>query len=553
LRKIVLFVLLLSILTVGSTCRRRNSDIVTVALPEKFTAFDTLTSTANDASAERVKSLIFNSLVKKDANFDYVGELAKEIKTSEDGLTLTFVLQDGVKFHNGKEFTSADVKYTFDELFKSGGFKSKAFFDTVPVDKSGVPTTPNANIAAAAPKPTEANSNANLKAAPEPKTTSVPHIVSMDAPDPKNVVIKISRPSVRNLLLSNLVAIPIIPEGTVGQQKDSPLGSGPFKFVSFDASQNIVELAANTDYWDGAPKIPKLRIKTVTDANSLQAELQTGGVDIAPNPSNLPPDILKTIPSNANLKVEQFDGSNIQYLVFNAQSPPLNNPKVRQAIGYAIDRQKIVTELLFDQAKVASSILPPQSWAYSPGTQYTYDPERSKRLLQEAGYKNEPVKFKFGSGNAAVSQYAQVIQVALTSVGLNVEIETLEVNTIRTQLAQGQYQMYTGVWVGGNQDPIFLRDLFSSTKIPGGSVSCCNRSRYANPEVDATLEEAVNSTDRAKAKDLYVKAWNSISNDVPLLPLWYPANIIVSNKRIGNIKISPSGDWTFLKDITVSG
>ena len=553
MRKIVLFVLLLSILTVGSTCRRRNSDTVTVALPEKFTAFDTLTSTANDASAERVKSLIFNSLVKKDANFDYVGELAKEIKTSEDGLTLTFVLQDGVKFHNGKEFTSADVKYTFDELFKSGGFKSKAFFDTVPVDKSGVPTTPNANIAAAAPKPTEANSNANLKAAPEPKTTSVPHIVSMDAPDPKTVVIKISRPSVRNLLLSNLVAIPIIPEGTVGQQKDSPLGSGPFKFVSFDASQNIVELAANTDYWDGAPKIPKLRIKTVTDANSLQAELQTGGVDIAPNPSNLPPDILKTIPSNANLKIEQFDGSNIQYLVFNAQSPPLNNPKVRQSIGYAIDRQKIVTELLFDQAKVASSILPPQSWAYSPGTQYTYDPERSKRLLQEAGYKNEPVKFKFGSGNAAVSQYAQVIQVALTSVGLNVEIETLEVNTIRTQLAQGQFQMYTGVWVGGNQDPIFLRDLFSSTKIPGGSVSCCNRSRYSNPDVDATLEEAVNSTDRNKANELYVKAWNTISTDLPLLPLWYPANIIVSNKRIGNIKISPSGDWTFLKDITVAG
>lgn len=545
---------MLSILTAASTCRRRNADIVTVALPEKFTAFDTLTSTANDASAERVKSLIFNSLVKKDVNFDYVGELAKEIKTSDDGLTLTFILQDGVKFHNGKEFTSADVKYTFDELFKSGGFKSKAFFDTVPVDKSGAAAaTPSANSAAATPKPADANSNANAKAAPEPKTKSVPHIVSLETPDPKTVVIKISRPSVRNLLLSNMVAIPIIPEGTVGQQKDSPLGSGPFKFVSFDASQNIVELAANTDYWDGAPKIPKLRIKTVTDASSMQAELQTGGVDIAPNPSNLPPDILKAIGGNANLKVDQFDGSNIQYVVFNAQSPPLNNVKVRQAIGYAIDRQKIVTELLFDQAKVASSILPPQSWAYTPGTQYTYDPEKAKSLLQQAGYKNEPIKFKFGSGNAAVTQYAQVIQLALTSVGLNVEIETLEVNTIRTQLAQGQFQMYTGIWVGGNQDPIFLRDLFSSSKIPGGSVSCCNRSRYVNPEVDAELEDAVNSTDRAKAKELYAKAWNSISTDVPLLPLWYPGNIIVSNKRIGNIKISPSGDWTFLKDITVAG
>ena len=202
----------------------------------------------------------------------------------------------------------------------------------------------------ATPKPGD-NINAAAKAPAEPKTKRVAHIVSIETPDPKTVVFTVTRPALRNQLLSNLVAIPIIPEGTAAQQKDQPVGSGPFKFVSFDASQNIVELAANTDYWDGAPKFPKLRLKTVTDANSLQAELQTGGVDIAPNPSNLPPDILKSMSGIGNLKVDQFDGSNIQYLVFNTQSPPLNNPKIRQAIGYAIDRQKIVTELLFDQAK----------------------------------------------------------------------------------------------------------------------------------------------------------------------------------------------------------
>ena len=112
--------------------------------------------------------------------------------------------------------------------------------------------------------------------------------------------------------------------------------------------------------------------------------------------------------------------------------------------------------------------------------------------------------------------------------------------------------MYTGQWVGGNQDPIFLRDLFSSTKIPGGSVSCCNRSRYVNADVDKTVEDAINEIDRAKAKDLYVRTWDIVSGELPLFPLWYPANIVVSNKRIGNIKISPSGDWGFLKDITVS-
>ncbi len=534
--------MILSFFATASTCRRRNTDAVTVSLSEKFTAFDTLTSAASDVAAERVKTLMFNALVKKDANFDYVGELAKDIKTSEDGMTITFTLQDGVKFHNGREFTSADVKYTFDELFKSNGFKSGAFFDTVPDDSAAAATPPKAVD----------NSNAAAKAPAEPKTKRVAHISSIATPDAKTVIFTVTRPALRNQLLSNLVAIPIIPTDSAAQQKDKPVGSGPFKFVAFDASQNIVELEANTDYWDGAPTIPKLRVKTVTDAQSLQSELQAGGVDIAPLPTNLPPDVLKAMNGVGNLKVDQFDGSNIQYLVFNAQSPPLNNPKIRQAIGFAIDRQKIVTQLFFDQAKLASSILPPQSWAYSAGIQYTYDPTKAKQLLQEAGYRGEAITFKYGAGNAATNQYAQVIQSALNDVGLNVRIETLEVNTIRQQLAQGQYQIYTGQWVGGNQDPIFLRDLFSSTKIPGGSVSCCNRSRYSNPEVDKIVEDAVNSIDRAKAKELYGKTWDIVSNELPLLPLWYPGNMVVYNKRIGGIKVSASGDWSFIKDITVS-
>ncbi len=539
MRKLILLAIVISFFATASTCRKRNAEYVTVALPEKFTAFDTLTMTASDAAAERVKNLMFNSLVRKDANFEYVGELAKEIKTSDDGKTVTFILQDGVKFHNGQDFTSADVKYTFDELFKSNGFKAGAFFDTVPVDK---PETG---------KPETATATAPAKAA-EVKTKRVAHITSIETPDAKTVVFTVTRTALKNQLLSNLVAIPIIPTGSVDRQKDQPLGSGPFKFVSLDASQNVVELAANQEYWEGAPKVQKLRLKTVTDANSLQAELQTGGVDLAPNPSNISPDTLKSFGSSASLKIVQSDGSNIQYLVFNTQSAPLNNPKIRQAIGYAIDRQKIVTELLFDQAKVADSILPLQSWAFNAGTQYKYDPDRAKQLLQEAGYKNEPIVFKYGSGNLAVNQYAQVIQNALTAVGLNVQIETLEVNTIRKELAQGEFKMYTGVWIGGNQDPIFLRDLFSSAKIPGGNVSCCNRSRYSNAEVDKAVEDAVNETDKSKSKELYGKTWQIVSSELPLLPLWYPANIVVANKRIDNIKINASGDWSFIKDITVS-
>ena len=111
--------------------------------------------------------------------------------------------------------------------------------------------------------------------------------------------------------------------------------------------------------------------------------------------------------------------------------------------------------------------------------------------------------------------------------------------------------MNTGVWIGGNQDPIFLKDLFTTGRIPGPTVSCCNRWRYSNPEVDGLLENAINEVDRETAKQMYIKAWQIVSNDLPLLPLWYPANMVVSNSRIGNIKMNPSGDWTFIKDITV--
>jgi ABC-type dipeptide transport system, periplasmic component len=110
----------------------------------------------------------------------------------------------------------------------------------------------------------------------------------------------------------------------------------------------------------------------------------------------------------------------------------------------------------------------------------------------------------------------------------------------------------TGVWIGGNQDPIFLKDLFTTGRIPDANVACCNRSRYSNPEVDKLIEDAINEIDREKAKQLYIKAWDIVSADLPLLPLWYPANMVVSNKRIGNVKISPSGDWSFIKDITVT-
>jgi peptide/nickel transport system substrate-binding protein len=458
---------------------------------------------------------MFNTLVRKNEKFEYVGELAKEISVSEDGKMITFNLRDNVKFHNGKTLTSADVKYTFEQLLASdNAFKRGAFLETV-------------------------------------DEKIVPLVASVETPNPQTAVFTLSRVGIKNQVLSNLVPVPIIPENSIAEQNEKPVGSGPFKFVSYDSAQGIVEFEAFPEYWEGAPKINKLRVKTITDANSMQAELQSGGVDVVPLPTNLAPDAIKNLGQNPNLKVEQFNGSNIQYLQFNTESVPLDKVKLRQAIAYGINREEIINKLLSGQATIAHSILPAESWAYNAGTKYTYEPEKAKKLVQESGYKNEPLKFKFSAGNAATNQYSQVIQNALKEIGLNVEIETLDSLVLREQLAKGQFQMNTGIWIGGNQDPIFLKDLFATGAIPGEKIKCCNRSRYSNPEFDKIIEQALNAPNQEQAKEFYSKAQEIVSNDVPMFPLWYPANIVIANKRIGHINIGASGEWNFVKNITI--
>ena len=377
------------------------------------------------------------------------------------------------------------------------------------------------------------------------------------------MVIKISRPALKRQLLSNLVPISIIPAGSdVGTQTSAqkpPPGTGPYQLISFDPVQNIVEVERFPDYWEGAPKIEKIQIKALPDTNALLAELKAGIVDLAPGVSNLTPDSIQNLKQDANLQVKDFKGSNIQYLGFNTEAAPLDNVKVRQAIGYAVNREKIINDSLSGLATPAFSMLPEESWAFDAGTKYLYDPEKAKQLLDEAGFKTgadgkramPQIVYKITSGNPAVSLYAQIIQNQLAAVGIPLTIESLEIQTLRTQIQRGQFQMNSGVWVGGNQDPIFLRNLYASSEIPNENRASLNRSRYSNPEVDKLLEQAFNATDRPTAESAYKQAQEIISRDLPILPMWYPSNIVVASKRVNNITLNGSGDWDFIKNIAV--
>ncbi len=517
-----LSLLLLTAILLPTACRRSQSNVFVIALSDNIKTIDPIGSPSVDAASERVRTLMFNSLVKKDEKFDYVPELASSIARSDDGLTFTFVLRDGVTFHDGRPFTSADAKYTLDTVLASTFAKATSFFE---------------------------GSGAN-------KTAYVKSIV---APDAHTLIISLNKQWTG--LLPNLVAIAMIPKDSYESEKTHPLGTGPFKFKSYDQVQQIVDLEANQSYWDGPSKIPALRVRVISESNAMQAELQSGRVDIAPLATSLSPDAIKSLGQNANLTVQQFEGSNLNLLTFNTTEAPLDNVKVRQAIAYAIDRESIIRDLVLNQGAIAHSILPVASWAYAKPLTYEFDPGKAKQLLDEAGFRDpdgdgpqmrwaKSLLFRISGSSAAARQYAGVIQNYLKNVGVPVAIETSEFNTMRQQVQNGQFQVNYSQWVGGNQDPIFYHDLFATSEIATPNRGL-NRSRYSNPELDKILDEAKNTYDHAIAGPLYAKAQEIISRDVPVFPLWYQANMVIAKKNVRNIHVNASGDWGFVKDMTV--
>ena len=520
--KLILLIFLCVLLLIPPGCRPRRINSFVIALGDNVRTIDPIGAPSVEAASERVRTLMFNTLVKKDEKFDYSGELASDIKRSDDGLTYTFTLHDGVQFHNGQALTSADVKYTLDLVFSSNFGKSASFYKGSGADKRS-------------------------------------YIKSVEAPDPRTIVVTLVEPWVG--LLSNLVPIAIIPKDSYESQKTHPLGTGPFKFVSYDNAQQVVDLNRFPQYWEGAPKLETVRVRVISDMNALQAELQAGRVDIAPLPTSLSPDAVRRLEGDPNLQVKIFNGSNVYLLTLNTSSAPLDNVKVRQAIAYAIDRESLIKNLLLGLGKIAHSIIPEESWAYSPGQTYSYDPARAKKLLDEAGFPDpdgdgprmrfaKPIIYKLSGSSISGRQYAGVIQNSLKEVGIPVEIQTPEQNTFLDELKRGNFQISYSQWVGGNQDPIFYKDLFATSEIPTEARPARNRSRYSNKELDALLDEAVNTFDRQKGLELYRKIQEIVSRDVPVFPLWYQSNVVIARKNVQNIQVNASGDWGFVRNLS---
>ena len=458
-----------------------------------------------DAQSQRIDALIFDGLVARDANFQFTPALAERWE-QPNPRTLVFHLRGGVRFHDGRTLTARDVVWTIESMIYPA--------------RSGAVISPKAAAYAA--------------------------VDNMQAPDDQTVVFHLKHAD--NFLLTNLStgAIGIVPEGSGRDFWQHPVGTGPFRFVSQQIDQDVV-VERNPLSWAVAPKLDRVRFAVVPDAITESLELEKGSGDVAVN--SLPMDSLPVLAARPNLQVEETGGTEIQYIGFNLRDPLLKDVRVRQAIACAIDRNLIIQTLMLGHARPASSLLPPNHWAWTGEVaRYDFDPVRAARLLDEAGYPRgkDGVRFHLTmktSNDEGTRLLAAVLQQQLDAVGIALELRSYEFATFYSDVTRGAFQMYSLTWVGIKQPDIFSYAFSTANFTPKG----LNRSHYSNARLDSLLDDAAEIEDTARRRAEYVEAQQILARDLPAFNLWYRDTVVVHNRGLTHVVPSPSGSYTFLE------
>jgi peptide/nickel transport system substrate-binding protein len=490
-------------LAAGCASAGRTSDAGTVDFLIESAPANLDPRIGTDAQSEALDGLLFDSLLGRDARMNIIPRLAETWEVP-DPLTYVFHLRHGVKFHNGRPLTAADVKFTFDSIL-SGAVQS-------------------------------------------PKRGSYLMVKSVDAPDESTVVFHLHEPY--SSLLWNLTSpgIGIVPKGSGPEVARDPIGTGPFRFVSMTRDEDVV-LERNPEYFGGAPNIERVRFRIVPEAIVRALELRKGTADIG-GVNSLTPDMVLALRKLPGIAVEERPGTVLTYVAFNFNDPILAHRGVRQALAYATDRETLIRYLLRDQARPASSLLPPNHWAYEPNVKhYPYDPAQAKRLLDAAGFPAgaDGVRFHL-TLKTSTEESARLLGEALADqwkhVGVALELRPLETATFLSDVGRGSFQLYTLRWIGANNDPDMFSYVFSSKRMPPLGA---NRGHYRNSELDALIDQQRVEMDREKRKALLSRIQKIVAEDEPYINLWYIDNVCVHRTRVTGIVISPSGDYDFLK------
>jgi peptide/nickel transport system substrate-binding protein len=458
-----------------------------------------------DAQSESLDGLIFDGLVSRDNQMNIVPDLAQSWDTP-DPVTYVFHLRRGIKFHDGRVLTAADVKFTFESVMSGR-----------------VQTT---------------------------KRGTYEIVQSIETPDDATVIFHLYKPY--SSFLWNLIGqgMGIVPTGSGEEFARHPIGTGPFRFESLTADDQII-LRRNPDYFGDSPKIDRVRFRVVPDAITRALELRKGSADIG-GVNSLTPDMVLALAEQRGIMAEEQPGTVLAYVSFNFDDPVLANRNVRQALAYATDRNTIIRYLLRGQARPANSLLPPNHWAYEPNVkQYPYDPDQAERLLDAAGLPRRADGIRLHltlktSTEESTRLLGETLAEQWKRVGVDLALRPLENATFFADISRGSFQLYTLRWVGGNNDPDIFEYVFDSKRMPPNGA---NRGHYRNPTVDELLDKQANEMDRTKRKVILAQIQTILAEDEPYINLWYYDNTCVHRDRVKGIVIPPGGDYDFLDSV----
>ncbi|MCF1504702.1 ABC transporter substrate-binding protein [Afifella sp. H1R] len=465
----------------------------------------------------RILVNLYDGLVRtKDCTLEPEPALAKSWEVSEDGLTYTFHLREGVSFHDGTPFNAEAVKFNFERMLD----EDHPYHDTGPF----------------------------------PLAFFFSSVDEITTPDDMTVVFKLKEPYAP--FLSNLAyptGLIVSPEAVKEYGKDvgrHPVGTGPFKFETWDSNTRVV-LSRNDDYWDGAPSLEAVVFRPITDANTRIAEMLSGGIDVM---VEVPPDNLATFADDPTFKVYEQAGPHLWYVILNTKDGPFADKRVRQAVNYAINKRSLVDNVLQGTAEVAAGPVPPAfAWAHNDDVKpYPYDPEKAKALLKEAGVEKAELTFyvtEGGSGMLDPVPMGTAIQADLAKVGLDAKIESYEWNTFLAQVnpgLEGKADMAEMAWMTNDPDTLPYLTLRSDALPDEGGF---NSGYYSNEKVDELLEKARRSTDQDERAELYKEAQVIIHDDAPWIFIANWKQNAVTTERVGGFSLQPSF-LLHLKDVT---
>ena len=436
------------------------------------------------AGTREVLFNIYEGLVKANASGAYVPAVASESSVSEDGLTYTFPLREGVLFHNGQAVTPDDVVYSFETCAE---------------------TTVDTALAAA------------LSAVQDISAEGSTVTITLDEPNPD--------------FLSYVGMVSIVPAG-YDEQSTSPVGTGPFRFVSRSVQENLI-MENFADYWGEKAYLDKVTFKIFEDANALMSALGAESVDMA---VHLTIDQVNTLNTGAYTTLEGTMNL-VQALYLNHAEAPFDNEKVRQAMCYAVDVDEILSLTSEGHgAKLGTSIYPAFTKYFdeSLNDAYPHDVEKAKQLLAEAGYEDGfDMTITVPSNYTPHMNVAQVLVQQLEQVGITDTLEPVEWETWLSR-----------VYAGRDFESTVLG--FDAATLSAGALLNCwtsddenNMINYDNPDYDKLMEQAAVTTDDAKQTDLYKQAAKLLSDTAANVYIQDLADFVVLKNGLEGYQFYP--------------